>query len=61
MNEIATDKDTARIAFDDWRTIVYVCAEEGEDTVTIEVSDDGFEACIDQWTVVVRCVSGDGS
>jgi len=38
---------------------VYVCAEEGEHTVTIAVSDDEFEACIDQWTVAVRCVSGD--
>jgi hypothetical protein len=39
----------------------YTCAEVGEHTVTIAVSDDGFEVCIDQWTVPVRCVSGDGS
>jgi hypothetical protein len=37
----------------------YTCPELGDHTVTISVSDDGFEHCVCDWSVDVRCV-GDG-
>ncbi|MGB8332825.1 MAG: hypothetical protein WCE62_22055 [Polyangiales bacterium] len=40
---------------------IYTCAEEGSQSVTIEVSDDGFEYCISEWTVAVTCVRGEPS
>jgi hypothetical protein len=38
----------------------YTCEEAGDHTVTIAVSDDGFEYCTDSWTTVVTCVGPDG-
>jgi hypothetical protein len=38
----------------------FTCGEVGNQTVTIEVSDDGFEDCVHGWTVDVTCVEGDG-
>ncbi|MEM7435025.1 MAG: esterase-like activity of phytase family protein [Myxococcota bacterium] len=40
-------------------TTTYTCDEEGEQSVTIEVSDDGFEYCLGTWTVPVTCGEGD--
>jgi hypothetical protein len=40
---------------------IYTCEEAGKQTVTIRVSDDGFEYCMDEWTTVVTCVGGDGN
>jgi hypothetical protein len=37
----------------------YTCEEEGSQTITITVSDDGFDHCTADWTVAVTCV-GDG-
>jgi hypothetical protein len=37
----------------------YTCTAEGDDAITITVSDDGGEYCKSQWTVAVTCV-GDG-
>jgi hypothetical protein len=37
----------------------YTCEEVGKHSVTIRVSDDGFEYCMDSWTTVVTCVLGD--
>ena len=34
----------------------YTCEEAGEQTVTVTISDDGFEYCMDDWTVPVTCV-----
>ena len=34
----------------------YTCDEAGEQTITITVSDDDFEYCMDDWTVPVTCV-----
>ena len=39
----------------------YTCEEEGVQFITITVSDDGFEHCMDGWTVEVRCVDGGGT
>jgi hypothetical protein len=39
----------------------YTCEQRGEDTLTITVSDDGFEHCTCNWSVDVRCVDGDGT
>ena len=36
----------------------YTCGVAGEQTVEVEVSDDGFEYCVDSWTVDVTCVTG---
>ena len=36
----------------------YTCGEVGEQTVTITISDDDFEACTDDLTVPVTCVEG---
>ena len=38
----------------------YTCAEVGAQSITVTVSDDGFERCMDDWTVAVTCVEGDG-
>ncbi|MEM7436180.1 MAG: hypothetical protein AAF436_13565 [Myxococcota bacterium] len=34
---------------------MFTCAEEGPQSVKIEVSDDAFAHCIDDWTVDVTC------
>jgi len=34
----------------------YTCEETGEQTITITISDDDFEYCMDDWTVPVTCV-----
>jgi len=34
----------------------YTCDELGEQTITITISDDDFEYCMDDWTVPVTCV-----
>ncbi|MBW1762288.1 MAG: PKD domain-containing protein [Deltaproteobacteria bacterium] len=34
----------------------YTCDETGEQTITITISDDDFEYCMDDWTVPVTCV-----
>ena len=36
----------------------YTCDVAGEQTVDIEVSDDGFGYCVDGWTIDVTCVIG---
>jgi len=38
----------------------YTCGEAGDQSITIEVSDDEFDHCVDSWTVSVTCVDGDG-
>ncbi|MBW2718793.1 MAG: hypothetical protein JRD94_09630, partial [Deltaproteobacteria bacterium] len=38
----------------------YTCAEVGDHSITITISDDDFEYCMDDWTVPVTCVEGDG-
>jgi len=39
----------------------YTCEQTGSDTITITVSDDGFEYCTDSWSVLVECVDDDGT
>jgi hypothetical protein len=39
----------------------YTCEENGDDQLTISVTDDGFEYCVDSWTVLIRCVDGNGT
>jgi hypothetical protein len=39
----------------------YTCEETGNHQLTISVTDDGFEHCVDSWTVDVTCVDGDGT
>lgn len=39
---------------------VYTCEAEGDDEITISVSDDGGESCMSSWTVPVTCVGGGG-
>jgi hypothetical protein len=34
----------------------YTCSEAGEQSITIVISDDDFENCMDEWTVPVTCV-----
>ena len=38
----------------------YTCEEVGEQLITISVTDDDGEYCMDDWTVSVTCVEGDG-
>ena len=40
---------------------VFNCEDASAEELTIEVSDDGFEYCIDFWTVPVNCVDSDGA
>lgn len=37
----------------------YTCEEEGDQSITIEVSDDDFDYCVGAWTVAVTCGAGD--
>jgi hypothetical protein len=37
----------------------YTCEEAGDQTITIQVSDDGFDYCTHEWTVAVTCVAGE--
>jgi len=37
----------------------YTCTEVGDHSITIAISDDDFEYCMDQWTVPVTCVEGE--
>jgi hypothetical protein len=48
--------------FADWTAprTTFTCLEVGPQTITITVSDDGFEYCDCNWTVDVTCVAGDG-
>ncbi len=39
----------------------YTCEATGHDQLTISVSDEGFDFCVDAWTVDVRCVDGHGT
>ena len=36
----------------------YTCEVAGPQTVEVEVSDDGFDHCVDSWTIDVTCVVG---
>jgi len=38
----------------------YTCEEVGQQSITIVISDDDFESCMDQWTVAVTCVESQG-
>ncbi len=38
----------------------YTCQIRGDDTITVAVSDDGFEYCRCAWSTGVRCVGGAG-
>lgn len=38
----------------------YTCTEVGQHEITITISDDDFQFCMDDWTVPVTCVEGDG-
>jgi len=40
---------------------VFNCDEAADEEITIEISDDGFVYCIDDWTIPVNCVPDDGS
>jgi len=40
---------------------VYTCEETGDHEITISVTDDGAEYCVDSWTVDVRCVDDHGT
>ena len=42
------------------KATTYTCEEVGKHSVTITVSDDGFDYCMDSWTTAVTCVEGDG-
>ena len=39
----------------------FKCGETVEESITIEVSDDGFERCVDSWTAAVRCIDAGGA
>ena len=36
----------------------YTCEEAGPQTISVTVSDDDFEHCMDGWTVPVTCIDG---
>ncbi|TFH31315.1 MAG: hypothetical protein E4H00_03720, partial [Myxococcales bacterium] len=39
----------------------YTCVEPGDQLITIEVSDDGFQSCLSAWTVNVTCAGEGGA
>ncbi len=40
-------------------TTTYTCGEAGEQSITVTISDDDLEYCMDDWTVLVTCVEVD--
>ncbi|MDH3624731.1 MAG: hypothetical protein OEQ49_12745 [Myxococcales bacterium] len=40
---------------------IYTCEKTGSDTITISVSDDGSDYCVDSWSVPVECVEDNGT
>ena len=40
---------------------VFTCASTSPEQITIEISDDAFDYCIDDWTINVNCVPDDGA
>ena len=50
-------------SFDDpaARKTVFICGEPGSEVITIEVSDDAFKYCDDEWNVNVTCVDDNGA
>ena len=59
--EYAWTSDRGTFANPSAAATFYTCEEDGEDQLTISVTDDGFEHCVDSWTVAVRCVDGNGT
>lgn len=45
------------IADPDALVTTYTCTERGIDEIRVVVSDDGFQHCLSEWTVDVRCTS----
>lgn len=39
---------------------IYTCTTQGDDEITITVSDDDFNYCMSSWTVPVTCVGNGG-
>ena len=39
----------------------YTCEETGDHQLTISITEKGSDACVDDWTVDVRCVDGNGT
>jgi hypothetical protein len=59
--EYAWTADNGTFANPSASATFYTCEETGNDQLTISVTDDGFEYCVDNWTVDVRCVDGGGT
>jgi hypothetical protein len=38
---------------------VFICGDADQEQITVEVSDDEFDYCIDGWTIDVTCVDDD--
>ncbi|MDB4278515.1 hypothetical protein N9917_02800 [Deltaproteobacteria bacterium] len=39
----------------------YTCEETGDHRLTISITERGSDACVDDWTVDIRCVDGSGT
>jgi len=39
----------------------YTCEETGDHQLTISITEKGSDACVDDWTVDIRCVDGSGT
>ena len=38
-------------------TTTYTCEQQGVHEITVSVSDDGFNPCVDSWTTTVECLA----
>ena len=59
--EYAWTADSGSFAAPSDAATSYTCEELGDHQITISVSDDGFQHCVDDWTVAIRCVRDGGT
>ena len=43
----------------DAASTVFTCTEDGQERITVEISDDGFKYCVGDWMIDVNCVPDD--
>ncbi|MGB5684025.1 MAG: hypothetical protein WBM47_19400, partial [Polyangiales bacterium] len=59
--EYAWTADSGSFAAPSDAATSYTCEELGDHQLTISISDDGFQHCVDDWTVAIRCVHDGGT
>jgi len=59
--EYAWTTDSGTFANPSAAATFYTCEETGDHQLTISITEKGSDACVDDWTVDIRCVDGSGT